>query len=99
VRIEPNQLDLAVEVAAAILEDRAQHAGIEEERRAQVEAEALGLDRRGAAADAVAALEHGHVESGPSEKHGRGQPAGPGADDHDLARIVAVFHSRAPLDG
>jgi hypothetical protein len=86
-RIEPHQLDLAVEVLAHGREDLPQDRGVEEEGRAEVEAEALGFQRGGPAAHAGEALEHRYLQSRAGEQDGGSQSSRPGSDDCD-----AVLH-------
>ena len=85
-RIEPLELDVVLEPLAAGLEDVGEDLRIEEEGRADVEAEAAGrLDRLGAAADRRVLLQQRDVDAGPGEEQRGGEAAGTGTDDDDAA--------------
>ncbi len=92
-RVQPDKLHLAAEVAADRAIDRFEHARIEEERRPQVEPEALALDR------GRSGRRRGRGARGPSpgtrrrRAAWRRQPARPRPDDHDLFRRG---HERSP---
>ena len=64
VRVEPDQLDFLVQAASAHLEDTLEHLRKQEERRATVEDEAVGAQRRRASTDLGATLDNGDVEAG-----------------------------------
>ena len=65
-------------------EDFLEHARVEKERRAEIELEAVRLDRRSASADGRESLEHFHFHSRRGEENGRSEAAGTGADDNDV---------------
>ena len=94
-RVEADEVDFAGHLAAAGGEDVVQHAGVEEEGGAHVEAEAAfcavraygggGLDGGGAAADALGFFEDGVARAGAGEEHGGGKAPWAGADYGDAA--------------
>ena len=83
-RIEPLHFHLRPERGAGGGEDFLQHARIKEKGRAEVELEAIGLDGRRAPADGREALEDFHFHARSREEDGRGESAGPCADDDDV---------------
>ena len=70
-----------MQVAADEREDAFEDARVEEERRPEVEAEAVGFDRGAAAADARQPLDDVNVEPAAREQQRRRQSARPGPDD------------------
>ncbi len=84
--VEPDEVELAPEVAAGLGEDPPEHRGEGEDRRPHVEAEALRLQRRGLAAQPGVALEERHPVAARRQGGGRGEAAEPRADDADAIR-------------
>jgi len=86
-RVESHHLDLLSEIAAAGGEDLFEDPRIEEERRPQVELEALGRgDRAGPAARYGQPFDHPDAGPRVCQEHGTGKPAWPGSDDVDRPR-------------
>jgi len=80
--------DGLVEAKAAGFEQFGEHLRVQEERRAEVEAEVAALagqgDGGGASAGLIAAFDQGDAQAGLGQEHGAGEAAGSGADDQDV---------------
>ncbi len=92
-RVEGEEVELALEVAPGLGEDPLQHRGEGEDRRPHVEAEPLGRERRRLAAEPGIALEEDHPVAARRQGDGGGEAAEPGSDDADAIR--ALRHVRA----
>ena len=71
-------------------EDFLQHPRVEEKRRAEVELEAVRLDRRSAPADGRQPLEDFHLHARGGEQDGGGEAAGAGADDDGIVFLMGA---------
>ena len=83
-RIEPHHFHLRAQRRAGSGENFLEHARVKEERRAEIELEAVRLNRRSASADGRESLEHFHFHSRSGEENGGSEAAGTGADDNDI---------------
>ena len=86
-RIEPHELDFAIERGAGGAHDLFEHARIEEERRPEIEAEAIRFNAGGAAADDRQPLDDAHANARRREQDRRGQTTRPRAHDDDVALV------------
>src|SRR5690242_656257 len=83
-RIEPHHFHFVAQACARNLKNLLEHAGIEEEGRAEVECESIRLDAGSASADDGQAFNNFHAHSGSSQKDRRGEAARAGADNENL---------------
>ena len=88
--IDPLQRHVVPQRQPAAFEHAFQDLRVEEERRAEVEAEALGRDGPRATADRVGLLEKGDVEPFARQQHRRSETSGTGPDDRDALFALAV---------
>jgi hypothetical protein len=78
-----------VQVPADELENAFEDGGVKEERRPQVEPEAVGFDRRAPPADAGQTLDDFDVQAGTGEQERSRKAAGAGPDDQDPAAAAS----------
>ena len=83
-RIEPHHFHLRAQRRAGGGENFLEHARVKEERRAEIELEAIRLDRRSASADGRESFDDLHFHSRSGEENGGSETAGTGADDNDI---------------
>ena len=82
-RVEPDEVEVVVEIATRLREDATKYARHREDRRPHVEPEAVGLEHGGLAAEPGVELQQRDLVAPRSQRAGRRQPAQPPADHAD----------------